>query len=34
MLSSANIFFSRLFSSWMDFISVTIDASMPPNFER
>jgi hypothetical protein len=33
MLSSANIFSRRRFSSWMDFISVTIDAPIPPNFQ-
>jgi hypothetical protein len=25
---------TRLFSFWMVFISVTIEVSMPPNFER
>ena len=24
----------RVFSPWIDFISVTMEASMPPNFER
>jgi len=34
MLSSANIFLSRRFSSSMDFIWLIIEASIPPNFAR
>jgi hypothetical protein len=34
MLSSANIFFSRRFSSSSPFISEIIEASIPPYFAR
>ena len=34
MLSSANIFLSRRFSSSIYFIWLTIEASIPPNFAR
>jgi hypothetical protein len=34
MLSSANIFFRRRFSSSMAFIEDTMDASMPPYLAR
>lgn len=34
MLSSAKMLITRLFSSWMVFISVIVEVAMPPNFER